>query len=444
MKVFKFMNSYTGKTWLFSVVAYALLLCPLGSAGQIAVSHVLDTTQASMIELVRTTLIGNGVLTGKIRVQGSPKSIGTFSMSSRLDLVKEGMVLSTGKLADIVGPNDTTSTSSVMQTVGDLDLGKYLGSPNGDAVSIEFDFIPFTDSIAFYYFFASEEYPEYVGKGFNDAFAFLINGPGYPLKTNIARLSFGAMTTPITIDNVNFINNPNFYIPNHLKEDIQNVQKKARKLLTNPMLLNEIEFDGMTTRLRAVAKVTPEEIYTLKIVIADVGDLRYDSGVFLEKESFYSPASYRPVDTPALLKKFELAYRDDSTALANLKKRYPNALKRKKLMLPDSVQLSLHFDTDSFGVTDDHISAIDEALTRLKAPERFEVAVRGHTDASGLYSHNVKLSKKRANHVARQLTTKGIGIKTVSWAADKEPIGSNTDPKGKSENRRVDLLFIKK
>lgn len=444
MKVFKFMNFITGKTWLFSVMVCGIVHSPTGLFGQIEVSHVRDTSQASMVELVRTTLIGNGVLTGKIRVHGSPKSIGTFSMSSRLDLVKEGLVLSTGKLSDMVGPNDTTSTSSIMQTVGDLDLGKYLGSANGDAVSIEFDFIPFTDSIAFHYFFASEEYPEYVGKGFNDAFAFLINGPGYPLKTNIARLSFGAMTTPITIDNVNFIKNPNFYIPNHLKEDIQNVPKKARRLLTNPMLLNEIEFDGMTTRLRAVAKVTPEEIYTLKIVIADVGDLRYDSGVFLEKESFYSPASYLKVDTPALLRKFELAYENDSVALVNLRKRYPRIERRKRLVLQDSIGLSLHFDTDSFVMTEEHIRKIEEALLKLKLPERFEVVVRGHTDASGQYAYNVKLSRKRANHSAQLLKDKGIDLKAVSWAADKEPKGSNKEQTGKSQNRRVDILFVKK
>ncbi|MBS1497206.1 MAG: choice-of-anchor L domain-containing protein, partial [Bacteroidetes bacterium] len=46
--------------------------------------------------------------------------------------------------------------------------------------------------------------------------------------------------------------------------------------------------DGHTTVLTAFQKVQPCQSYHLKLVIADVGDGEYDSGVFLEAKSLSS------------------------------------------------------------------------------------------------------------------------------------------------------------
>jgi len=51
-----------------------------------------------------------------------------------------------------------------------------------------------------------------------------------------------------------------------------------------------IQYDGLTTVLTAWAKVIPNQVYSFKIAIGDAGDGIFDSGVFLEANSFSSNA----------------------------------------------------------------------------------------------------------------------------------------------------------
>src|SRR5690606_8196735 len=74
------------------------------------------------------------------------------------------------------------------------------GEATYNASVLEFDFIPYSDTVKFRYIFGSEEYREYVNTGFNDVFAFFISGPGYAGYQNIAKLP---NNTTVTIDNIN-------------------------------------------------------------------------------------------------------------------------------------------------------------------------------------------------------------------------------------------------
>ena len=53
----------------------------------------------------------------------------------------------------------------------------------------------------------------------------------------------------------------------------------------------EIQYDGFTVPMTAVANVTPGETYHVKIAIADAGDMIYDLGVFLSIESLCGDAA---------------------------------------------------------------------------------------------------------------------------------------------------------
>ncbi len=50
-----------------------------------------------------------------------------------------------------------------------------------------------------------------------------------------------------------------------------------------------LEYDGFTTVLIAWLLVVPCETYHIKIGVADAGDGIYDTGVFIEENSFESP-----------------------------------------------------------------------------------------------------------------------------------------------------------
>ena len=411
--------------------------------GQLSVLLPKDSNQYH--NLVKKTLIGNGILVGNFKIVAAKGSIANFKLNTKQNLVKEGIVLSTGQTMQLLSPNDTTSVSNANKMPGDKDLSNLIGRLTGDAVSIEFDFIPLTDTIAFKYFFGSEEYPEYVGKGFNDAFAFLISGPGYPLKYNMARLKIGSKEIPITIDNINFINNPDLFISNHLETDKNKLSRSWRKILSQPLMLNEIELDGMTTRLIASARVIPNEVYTLKIVIADVGDLLYDSAVFLEKESFGStPAAILPnkIDTQLLVQKFEKLYKDDSVKLNSIYKEYPKTAYQIQY-IQDTFQRNIYYKTDSFELNFTQKNELKRWIDSLeKNSSLIYTIVTGHTDNSGSYNYNLLLSKKRSNAVIKYLKNIDVPVNHSIWKAYNAPIVPNTDEKGKAKNRRTEITII--
>src|SRR5690606_11390683 len=116
-----------------------------------------------------------------------------------------GVVLSTGNINDLVGPNSSDSTASEFGGAGDADLEAILNTDPGDAVetfdatTLTFQFTPTTDRVRFQFVFGSEEYNEFVGSEFNDVFAFILNGQ------NIALLP--GTNERITINSVNGGNN---------------------------------------------------------------------------------------------------------------------------------------------------------------------------------------------------------------------------------------------
>lgn len=72
------------------------------------------------------------------------------------------------------------------------------------------------------------------------------------------------------------------------------------------------------------------------------------------------------------------------------------------------------------------------------------VTVEGHTDATGNPDKNAILSEKRAQSVEQYLTAKGSlkqdQVHSVGVGSDK-PISDNNTARGRSENRRIDLVI---
>ena len=89
------------------------------------------------------------------------------------------------------------------------------------------------------------------------------------------------------------------------------------------------------------------------------------------------------------------------------------------------------------------IAAVAE---RLKGGEGV-VVIEGHTDALGSDSYNLRLSRRRADAVQRELTrvAPGVRAKAVGYG-ESRPVAPNTKdgkdyPEGRAKNRRVTITF---
>jgi len=184
---------------------------------------------------------------------------GYFSNGTTSINIEDGVVLSTGRVVTIPGPNTYyNSATSLYGAANDPDLEDLLSSNSNlyDLTALEFEFTPTTDMVSFDFVFASDEYCEYVNSTFNDVFGFFISGPGI---------------------NGPFSNNA---------ENVALVPGTNEQVEEQGAATDFIEFDGFTSALTAQITLQACETYHIKLAIADVGDSYYDSAVFLKANSF--------------------------------------------------------------------------------------------------------------------------------------------------------------
>ncbi|MDZ7741885.1 MAG: choice-of-anchor L domain-containing protein [Bacteroidota bacterium] len=235
-------------------------------------------TPEQMVDL----LLGGGVTASNITYKGAVVAEGRFWGETNLG-IDSGLVLTSGRATNTIGPNTNTGVSSSNGEAGDPDLTSMANDPTHDASVLEFDFIPQSSNLQFSYVFGSDEYPEFVND-FNDAFGFFISGPGINgtfsnNSKNIALIPGSDPPVYITIDNVNNGDNNNGPCMNC-------------EYYYNNTGGQTIEYDGFTKGgnfwpvLRAVADVTPCSTYHIKLAVGDAVDFALDSGVFLEANSF--------------------------------------------------------------------------------------------------------------------------------------------------------------
>jgi hypothetical protein len=230
-------------------------------------------------------LVGAGVAISNVTYTGHNRAAGKFSGGDGIIGFEAGIILSTGDIALVVGPNTRSGISAANNTAGDSDLSVLAGRTTFDAAILEFDFVADADSVYFQYVFASDEYNEYVHSAWNDVFAFFVNG------VNCATV--GDPPVAVSINNVNNGRpvgtnpvNPEFYINNdpfHGGVD--------------PAHLLNTEMDGLTVVLTCRAEVLPNETNRLKLAIADASDRIIDSNVFIKAGSFSTiPPDVIPVE----------------------------------------------------------------------------------------------------------------------------------------------------
>ncbi len=222
------------------------------------------------------TLAGNGVIISNVILNCSSGASGSFIGTNSNVGMGSGIILCSGSVDSIPGPNDLSGSGFDHMAPGDPDLDNISSSSTHDACVLEFDMEVLSDSVEFRYSFGSEEYLEFVNSGYNDVFGFFISGPGITGSENIALIP--GTTTPVTIDNLNNISYSQYY--NNNGDGFSPPQN------TNPTV---IQYDGFTKVLTAKKKgLQACQTYHLKLAVSDAGDGVFDSGVFLEANSLTS------------------------------------------------------------------------------------------------------------------------------------------------------------
>jgi hypothetical protein len=229
---------------------------------------------------VAQALVSSSFTVSNATFTGANIAGGTFTGGTQPIGFDSGIILSTGNIASVLGPNTRTNTTTSNGTPGDPDLDKLASFPTNDAAVLEFDFVPTTPTISFQYVFGSDEYNEFVNTNFNDVFGFFINGKNCAVVGNPPK--------PVTINTIND-GNPVGGTPNSHPELYRNNDFQA----PNPAPY-DTELDGLTKVLTCFAIVHPGTNHA-KLAIADASDSIYDSDVFLKSGSIGSTQLPPPV-----------------------------------------------------------------------------------------------------------------------------------------------------
>jgi len=258
---------------LFLSFALALVISTalgggLASATAGSLSTTDLTTGLTAADLA-SDLAGPGVTVSNASYVGAPTAAGLFSGGSGIiDTFDTGVILSSGNIANVIGPNVSDDITADNGTPGDADLSALSGFATFDAAVLEFDFTADTTKVFFNYVFASDEYNEYVNTQFNDTFAFFVNG------VNCALVG----SDPVTINTINngnpFNTDPRSHPDLYRNNDLQDGGGAINT-----------EMDGLTVVLTCMADVNPNAPNHMKLAIADASDAVLDSNVFLERGS---------------------------------------------------------------------------------------------------------------------------------------------------------------
>jgi outer membrane protein OmpA-like peptidoglycan-associated protein len=86
------------------------------------------------------------------------------------------------------------------------------------------------------------------------------------------------------------------------------------------------------------------------------------------------------------------------------------------------------------------LNQVSEAL--LSTDSRRNLVVEGHTDSIGSEAYNMQLSQRRADSVRSYLISRGYPADMIeaSGIGEIRPIASNSNPEGRSNNRRVEII----
>jgi HYR domain/Secretion system C-terminal sorting domain len=216
-----------------------------------------------------------------VTTRGSLSQIGAFNNATSSIGLADGLIISSGAATGAIGPNNTTSFTTVLSwspsSPPDPDLAAIMGVTQYDLSVIEFDYTPTNSYLNFEYSFGSDCYEEWSGSWYNDGSGIFITGMG-----NIATVP----STPISSTCVNCVNNLPFSNPTFYTTNLPVSGTSAANL--------NLQYDGFTNLQQKTVNFTPGVTYHIKIAIADGSDPLWDSGFFAKASCCAPPVVFAP------------------------------------------------------------------------------------------------------------------------------------------------------
>ncbi len=244
------------------------MLCLLDDgAGMVAGVELTYDTSATAIQMAET-IFGDSATVVSASYTGDNRASAIYSdgdtISPGVTPGDTGVILSTGRATAFtstgsesnVRPNTTTGNNGPN---GDPLFNALAGRNTFDASYLDIDFIPDpgVEYITLKFVLSSEEYPEFANSIYNDMVGVWIDGNPVSLSAGDGQASVG---------NINDSGDVNLFVSN--TQDQYNT-----------------EMDGFTVTMSLVIPVIPDQVNSIRIGIADVGDSAFDSNLLIAADS---------------------------------------------------------------------------------------------------------------------------------------------------------------
>lgn len=237
----------------------------------VAASRLPVNTNASAMQMANE-IFGDGVTVVSASYTGDARSSGIYSngdaISPGVTPSDTGVILSTGRATDFTNsasgfffPAQANQSDSRSTNTSGVDndplFNAAAGASTFDAAWLDIDFIPTGNLMTMQFVFSSEEYPEFANGAYQDFFGVWVNGQRVMLEVGDG---------DIDPNNLNAGSNENLFISN----------------IGSPY---NTEMDGFTVTMTLTMVVTPDQVNSIRIGIADVLDSQYDSNVLIAGNS---------------------------------------------------------------------------------------------------------------------------------------------------------------
>jgi len=105
---------------------------------------------------------------------------------------------------------------------------------------------------------------------------------------------------------------------------------------------------------------------------------------------------------------------------------------------------TLHFSKNSRKITQESGTMLQKVAEQLKNNTDKKALLVGHTDESGDWTVNFKISNERAWEAYRYLRNQGVPRSQLIYygKGSTEPAASNDNEQGREQNRRVEISLI--